>query len=563
MTIVAFQPLDEAPRTARWIAVAALLLYVVSGGGRIVGSDEVTMLELSRALLHGGVAVPAGATLDGADGRHYTKNAAAQAVLALPLTAVAEGAAGAAGLAPARRLLAVRFVVSFFNALVTALLLAAFYVAARRLRVRPGIALGATALLGFATPLWVYSKSFMAEPLQGLGLLLALAGCAGVGDDESAGATARRFPDRSARAAGIGMFLAVSAKLSMLPLALAIGAVLPGRRPAAWRAPVVGVLLALAGHGLYDFVRFGTPFETGYGAQATTAAYTTPLWVGLYGLLLSSGKGVLWFAPALWLALPVWLTHAGASELLPPSRDAEVRVRRGLASRLSRLDAEARVRWGAALAWLAALWLYGRFQHWAGDGSFGPRYLVPVLPLAFLVVALVLERGSRGARRWAIVLGVLGLLVNLGGVAIYFGAQMREAGDYPYQLPLEHPRSLSDSHFNPRYTPIVGHWSMLVRNLGEHLHGREPRLGVGVAASAPESTAASAPESSAATTAARLGIAADDQSKLLHALDFWWLYLGYAGFPRLPVWALAGVLKLAGLVAAWRAWRSARAEAPA
>ena len=26
-------------------------------------------------------------------------------------------------------------------------------------------------------------------------------------------------------------------------------------------------------------------------------------------------------------------------------------------------------------------------------------------------------------------------------MGIYFGAQMREAGDYPYTLPLEHPRS--------------------------------------------------------------------------------------------------------------------------
>jgi hypothetical protein len=59
----------------------------------------------------------------------------------------------------------------------------------------------------------------------------------------------------------------------------------------------------------------------------------------------------------------------------------------------------------------------------------------------------------------------------------------------------------------------------------------------------------------------RLGIPSGDQTKLLHALDFWWLYLVYAGFPKAPVWAAMGVLKLAGLYAAWRAWRAARAEA--
>src|SRR5207244_7338178 len=93
----------------------------------------VAMVELSRGLLRGHVWVPEGATLRGRDGRMYTKNAAGQAVLALPLVAAAEAATRAAGLDPARTRLAVRFVASFFNALVTATMLAVFYVAARAL----------------------------------------------------------------------------------------------------------------------------------------------------------------------------------------------------------------------------------------------------------------------------------------------------------------------------------------------------------------------------------------------------------------------------------------------
>jgi hypothetical protein len=52
--------------TARWIFLAALLLFVATGGGRIVGSDEVSMFELDRAILHGRIDVPEGATLQGA-----------------------------------------------------------------------------------------------------------------------------------------------------------------------------------------------------------------------------------------------------------------------------------------------------------------------------------------------------------------------------------------------------------------------------------------------------------------------------------------------------------------
>ncbi len=495
-------------RTAWAIFVAALLTLAFSGGGRIVGSDEITMLEVARALLHGSVAVPEGATLTGRDGHSYSKNAAGQAVLALPLVAVGEGLAAAAPLAPAKKPLAARAVASFFNAIVTAALLAQFYRAARALELGGGAALAATAMLGFCTPLWPYAKSFMAEPLQALGLLLALTGAA----------RARAGEPRAARTAALGAFLAVSAKLSMLPLALAcLVPLAPWRGRGSLRAAalgLVGVAAALAGHALYSLARFGNPFETGYGAQATAAAYTTPLLVGLYGLLVSSGKGVLWFAPALWLA------GHGARRAL--ARGGE----RGVTPRAVLL--------GAALAWALALLLYARFQHWAGDGSFGPRYLVPLLPLAFLAVAYALEGASRARRRAAWALAVLGALVQIGGVAIYFGAQMREAGDYPYTLPLEDPRFMSASHFDPHQSPIAGHWGMLLRNAGEHLHGEWPHLaatGVG-------------------EPGTRLGVGAEDQARLLHGLDFWWTYALYAGMPTVPVLGAA----LALLLAAGWAW---------
>jgi hypothetical protein len=520
----------SAARTAAWLAATAFLIYAATGGGRVVGSDEVTMFELGRAMLAGRIDVPPGATLEGRGGRSYTKNSAAQAIAALPLVAVGEGLSRASGLAGPRRSLASRFVVSFFNALATAALLGVFYAGVRSLGCEPGATLAAAVLLGFTTPLWVYAKSFMAEPLQGLGLLLAGLGASRAGGVPGAAGGPRSGRLTPERLAGLGAFIAVSVKLSMLPLALGVLAPLVAAPWASWRAPAAGLGLALAGHALYNAARFGTPFETGYGAQATPAAYTTPLLVGLYGLLISSGKGALWFAPALWLAPSGWraMLRAARFEL------------GNLAARLGLARPAGRAAWSVLLGWLAALLLYARFQHWAGDGSYGPRYLVPLLPLAFVAVAFALR--SRAARAAALALGVLGLGVQIGGVAIYFGAQMREAGDYPYRLPLEDPRFMSESHFHPAFSPIAGHWRMLVRNAGEHLRGHAPRL---------------AAEGGADP---RLGIDPGDQQALLHGLDFWWLYLGYAGLPRAPVGA--ALLALLGLAAAagWRARRALAAE---
>jgi hypothetical protein len=546
----------DALRTGRWLALAAFFVYVATGGGRIVGSDELTMLEVSRAMLRGQVAVPEGATMRGPDGRFYSKNAAGQAVLALPLVAVATAAARAAPLDSARRELAVRFVVSFFNAGMTAILLGVFYAGARYLGAPRGPTLAATLMLGFATPLWVYSKSFMAEPLQALGLLMAALG--------TAYALGTRVP-RAEWLAAAGVVIAVSVKLSMLPLALAclVPYVVGMRRQ--WAVMALGLALALIGHALYDVARFGTPLETGYGAQATGAAYTTPLWVGLYGLLLSPGKGVLWYAP------PLWFVPVGFRRMLERARSVIPD-----APRLH--HASERAAWSMVCAWAAGLLLYARFQHWAGDGSFGPRYLIPLLPLAFLAVAFALG-AARGARRWvAGALAILGVLVQIGGVSVYFGAQMREAGDYPYRLSLDDPRFMSDSRWNPRFTPIAGHWRMLIRNVREHLNGHAPRVlggasGESTTARNPGETGASSaagseaatrydgtPSSEVASSAnARVGVGPAEQERLLHALDYWWLYLQYAGLPRAPVWialVIVVVLAVATSLRAWDAWRT-------
>ena len=502
------RPSPFTASTARSIGVFAFLFFALTGGGRVTGSDEVTMLELSRALLHGGIAVPQGATLAGPDGRNYTKNTAGQAVLALPLVAAAEIASRAAPMPDARRELVVRFVVSFFNAVVVAILLGVFYETVRALGIAPNTALNTTLMLLFTTPLWPYAKTFSAEPLQALGLLLVLSGSAraALGDG------------RGSLSAGLGVLLAISVKLAMLPLALVCLLPLTRARWSAWVIPVLMLIVALAGHAAYNQARFGTLLETGYGAQATWASHTTPIWTGVYGLLLSSGKGILWFAPALWLApLGAWvLWRTGA--------------------------VHARVVLAVLIAWLIALVVYGTFEHWAGDGSFGPRYVVPLVPLAFVAVAFALEGAGRPLRLLAMLLCAAGLAVQIGGVSIYFGAQMREAGDYPYTRPLNDPRFMYESHFVPKASPILGHWRMLTRNAKEHLEHKLPKLS---AVGAPVDTVArakGAPMGGGADVATRVGVSPEDQQAMLHALDFWWLYALYAGAPWGPLLAVFVVL---------------------
>jgi hypothetical protein len=193
-----------------------------------------------------------------------------------------------------------------------------------------------------------------------------------------------------------------------------------------------------------------------------------------------------------------------------------------------------------------SLLLNSVFRAWAGDGSWGPRYLVPFVPLLLLPAAVVVGHAARrGLRRWAWVLLLAGALVQWGGVSVYYGSYLRETGSYPYTRSFEDPRFLEDVHWVPDYSPIVGHWAMFRRNLGEHLRGAWPRVALA--------------ESSG--PAQRIPLSADDQARMLHGLDFWFLYPLYVGAagPGLLLAPLA-LLSVAAALAAAAARAAARGE---
>ena len=76
---------------------------------------------------------------------------------------------------------------------------------------------------------------------------------------------------------------------------------------------------------------------------------------------------------------------------------------------------------------VASVLLYAGFEHWAGDGSWGPRYIVPLIPLAVAAIAARLGDHSLPRRRlwWTgvVVAGILGFVVQIGGVFISFDFQ--------------------------------------------------------------------------------------------------------------------------------------------
>jgi hypothetical protein len=125
----------------------------------------------------------------------------------------------------------------------------------------------------------------------------------------------------------------------------------------------LGPLLALAGAGVLigaeNWIRRGSPLHGGY-----EAGFTYPFLFGLLAILLSFGKGILFYAPG----------------LLLPARAATMSLREGMKRELY----SAYVMWMCFLAGLVLL--YANWWAWYGGWYWGPRFfLFASIPACFTI----------------------------------------------------------------------------------------------------------------------------------------------------------------------------------
>jgi hypothetical protein len=144
---------------------------------------------------------------------------------------------------------------------------------------------------------------------------------------------------------------------------------------------------------ILNWYRFGSVIDFGYGEEATQ--FTTPLLTGLYGLLISPNKGLIFFAP-----LSLLLPWALWKMIEKPFRPEGI-----FALSLIALHTGVTAQWWS----------------WEGGASWGPRLLWPVLPVIVVCAALLLEISKRLLVPF-LLCGLAGFAVNLLGVLIFFAA---------------------------------------------------------------------------------------------------------------------------------------------
>ena len=263
------------------------------------------------------------------------------------------------------------------NAVVVAAIALVIYSLGRALGASAGQSLAAAAITTFGTLLFAYVATGFSEPSVALGIALGLLG------------VQTRRPVLVGAGAGLALLMRIDSALLVVPV-LGVGVwIVSGRTLGAGLRFFLGLLPAILVVGAYDTVRFGAPWRVGYAF----ATFNHPLLAGLYGLLASPAAGLFLYVPLLPLALiGIWLT-------------------------IRRLP----VLGGTALALLIIrVPFYATWFAWQAYYVWGPRFLVPAMPVLALGLLEIFRRWS-GMR-----LGLKAAVVTV--IAISCAVQLVGAG---------------------------------------------------------------------------------------------------------------------------------------
>lgn len=393
-------------RAIAWCLAGLLLLaYLATYTGYIQSSDGLAMFATAenmvrRSAIDSNQILWMGAQQGnlGPDGNLYSRKGVGMTLLALPLVWVAT-LWQSIGLVHTALLL---------NPLLTAWTGALVYLTGRRLNWTPGISVLAALAFGLGTLAWPYTQTFFSDPVCMWGLF---AGAYGLLAHAQTGR--KRYLFLAAVAWSIA-YLARVVNLITLPLyaaglVFAVRAALPTLADQTWRdlparlwrdawRPLITFTVPIVLAGLFslywNWARYGSIWDSGY---VETERFDAVWWFGISGLLFGPARGFFWYSPILLLAL--W----GGFQLWRTAR----------AVTLFTLI----IAGGYVL-------LYGKWYMWHGGYSWGPRFLVPILPFVTLLAGATFQsiqaRNSLWLKAAIGLLAGLSLLVQILGLMVPF-----------------------------------------------------------------------------------------------------------------------------------------------
>lgn len=481
-----------------------LSVFILTAGGRVASSDETAFfLETQSLVEHGTLAIPDSIVSNasyGKDGRLYVGGGIGYTLMSVPFYTVGKWCVTLLPIPEAYQTFILKGFFSLANQFICALIGLLFFVFCRRLGYSAKGSFFLTAALLFSTNLFPYAKSSMREPLLTLCLLGAAYGLFVFKTERQ---------NKYLHLAGLALFYLLNTKISfiiVLPLFAIYFILIYSPEPYMFRnmAPlfrnrvfwkdgsVLIVWIAAAGVviGLINYAQFGSVFSSGYTGKPQP--FNNPLGRGLFGLLLSPGKSFFIYAPItiliFWAAVK-WYRRFPKEALF------------------------------FGMLFMVMLFLHAKYFAWAGDGSWGSRYLIPMIPFFVLPVGLLfqnsLEQRKKLYKFAALSLCGIGIIIQLGGTSVYLGSYLRYIGEYPYTKDFSDPEFLHKSRYEPAYSPVIGHWRLFGVSIQKHLNGEVGTIEI---------------------TDSQKRIPLSDPKSVTYLIDYWFMYMFYAGMK--PVWIL-------------------------
>jgi len=494
----------DVRRTGRLVLLFALSAYLATTGGSF--ATDVMSYEVTKGIVERGSVAMSYNVHDmdahrGPDGLYYSPYGIGHAIYGIPFYLAGKVAESGLGLSIGRADAFTKAAFVCGSTVAAAFVVWIVFLFAWRLAGSRRAAVATALTAGFGTLLWPYAKFGFNAPLA---TLCVAGGVYGVWS----GVRFARTGNLWAGSLLLAFAMLVRHELALVGVLCALWTYVDYDRRIAptVRAWLVIGLPAAAAAALtlyYNYARFGNPWDTGY-LRDNTATFGSAV-EGIVGLVVSPGRSVFLYtliaAPAL--------------------------------AALARMFARDR-----STAWLLAtvsggLFLfYASLTYWDADRSYGPRYLLPIVPLVCVPLVYWFATASGRARTMLGLLVAASVLGQVPGVLVDF-TKVGAVLDLR-RIEIEERRwswEFSGIVLNTRAAGVA------VPDNVRYLTGQADPPPVRL------------PEGRAPGFSEQFGF----------SLDFWWLYLHYMGAVRAPLALGAGgaLLGLSALLLA-ALWRPSR-----
>jgi len=442
-------------RQAIWIFLSFLAFYYFTNAGWYKIGDEIIMRAVAKQIAQKGqIGIEARQlpnlgsyhedAVKGPNGLYYFKWGLGQSLVEAPFYYVYRMLWGI----PVHPSLAVfRFDSTIFSELmviflcpsaVSALGCALFFLLGLRLGFSNRLSLLLTLIYGLATVVWPFSKSLMSEATQNVAVLSAV-----YGSVSYASTRGRGWLVLSGASLGFALItkvvLVVTAPILIAYILFSCRSRNALRDLLVYFFPPFFAFLGI--QFWYNWIRYHSLWKFGYDQGFDTLGFTTPLYVGLWGLFLSPGKSFFLYTPVAILGLV--------------SEAAFYKKRK----------------WESLLFLLIVLGItlpHALWCSWSGDWAWGPRFLLTITPYLILPAGMFFRTWAQKSplkRKVVISLIVFSFWIQVLGVSIHphsFIKSRTQVVDKFVQIHnLSYLALYSENafvNFSPVFSHIVGNW---------------------------------------------------------------------------------------------------------